>query len=213
MRIVQNADGSRAPFDFVTIALHWLTATLIVFQAASGAAVAFARDGVLLRAVLDFHRAGGVIVWCVVLTRIAWRSTFAEFPPFPDWMSNAQKWVATRMEYILYGLLFLQPVTGLAATLVLGEPFHLFFLTVPALFHPDLDLWEALVATHRAGAWGLLAAIGAHAGMALIHHYVWGDEVLERMAPWMRRERARLPIVVNHATGDAATSNDNRRAA
>ena len=213
MRIVRNADGSRAPFDFVTITLHWLTATLIVFQAASGLTIEFAKVSVLVRPLLDFHRSVGTIVWCVALTRIVWRSTYAQFPPFPDWMSNAQRWVSTKMEYMLYGLLLLLPLTGLAATLALGKPFQLLFLTVPSIVRPNLGLWESLLAVHRFGAYGLFAAIGAHAGMALIHHYVFRDEVLERMAPWVRRKRAHLPVVISPADGGTAPSNDNRWAA
>jgi cytochrome b561 len=181
-------DGLRARFDFVTITLHWLTATLITFQAATGLALEFARDSVPTLPMLDFHRSAGTMVWFIALTRIVWRGTLAKFPPFPEWMSNPQKWIATKIEYILYGLLLLQPLTGLTATLLLGKPFHLFFWTVPPLAHRNLDLWESLLAFHRVGAYCLFAVVGGHAGMALLHHYVFRDEVLERMAPWVRQK-------------------------
>lgn len=213
MRILQSADGSRAPFDFVTITLHWLTATLIVLQAATGLAFEFAKLGALMQPLLDFHRSAGTLVWCVALARIVWRSTYAEFPPFPDWMSDAQRWIATKTELLLYGLLFLLPLTGLAATLTLGKPFHLLFLTVPPLLHRNVDLFESLLAIHRAGALVLFAAIAAHAAIALIHHYLFRNEVLERMAPWMRRNHAPVAVVVSPIAGATAPSNDNRRAA
>ena len=213
MRIVHNADGSWAPFDFVTIMLHWMTAALIVFQGMSGLALEFARDVAAMRPLLDLHRSAGAIAWCLALIRIVWRWTFAEFPPFPDWMSNAQRWVATKTEYVLYGLLFLLPLTGLAATLVLGKPFHLLFLTVPGFVPSNVSLWESLLAVHRLAAYGLFAAIGAHALMPLIHHYAFRDEVLERMAPWMRRERRPLALAIGSVKDSSASSNDNRRAA
>src|SRR5579862_315349 len=199
MAVTLRNDGTQARFDFVTIVLHWLTATLITFQAATGLIIAFARDSVPALPLLDFHRSAGMMVWFVALTRIVWRGAFAKFPPFPEWMSNAQKWIATKFEYILYGLLLLQPLTGLATTLLLGEPFHLFFWTIPPLVHRNLDLWETLLVFHRAGAYGLFAAVGGHAGMALLHHYVFRDEVLERMAPWVRQKS---PIAV----GDSPTT-------
>ena len=188
-------DGSRNQFDYVTITLHWLTATLITFQAATGLTLEFARDSVPALHLLDFHRSAGMMVCFFALTRIVWRGTFAKFPPFPEWMSNTQKWIATKIEYVLYGLLLVQPLTGLATTLLLGEPFHLFFWTVPPLVHRNLDLWESLVALHRVGATCLFAVIGGHAAMALLHHYVFRDEVLERMAPWVRRKS---PIAVGN---------------
>lgn len=201
MRTLRSAEGSRAPFDFVTITLHWLTVTLIAFQAASGLTLEFAEGTVPTHPLLDFHRSAGTVVWSVALVRIIWRWTFAKFPPFPDWMSGAQKWIANKTEYVLYGMLLLQPLTGLATTLALGKPFLLFFWTVPALVHRDLDLWETLLSVHRIGAYCLFAAVGGHAGMALLHHYVFRDEVLERMAPWVRRKRSRLVVV----DGSAAT--------
>jgi cytochrome b561 len=141
------------------------------------------------------------MVWCVALTRIAWRGTFAKFPPFPDWMSDAQKWIATRTEYVLYVLLLLQPLSGFATTLLLGKPFPLFIWIVPALVPRNLDLWESLLAVHRVGAYCLFTVIGGHGGLALLHHYVFHDEVLQRMAPWVRRKRPRRVIV----DGSAAT--------
>lgn len=201
MRTLRNADDSRAPFDFVTITLHWLTVTLIAFQAASGLTLEFSEGTIPIQPLLDFHRSAGAVVWCVALTRIIWRGTFARFPPFPEWMSNAQKWIATKIEYVLYALLLTQPLTGLATTFALGKPFHLFFWTVPPLIQRNFDLWESLLSVHRVGAYCLFAVIGGHASMALFHHYVFRDEVLERMAPWMRRKRQRLVVI----DGSAAT--------
>ena len=195
MRILRSAEGSRAPFDLVTITLHWLTVTLIAFQAATGLTLQFAEGALPIHPLLDFHRSAGAMVWCVALGRILWRWTGAKFPPFPDWMSNAQKWIATKIEYTIYGLLLIQPLTGIATTLVLGKPFQLFFWTVPALVRRDLDLWESLLTIHSVGAYVLFAVVSGHAAMALLHHYVFRDEVLQRMAPWVRQKRRRLAVI------------------
>jgi cytochrome b561 len=178
--------------------------TLISFQAATGLTLEFAKVALPTRLLLDLHRSVGTMALCVALARIVWRGTFAKFPPFPAWMSNAQKWIATKTEYLLYGLLLLQPLTGLATTLLLGKPFQLFFWTVPSLIHRDLDLWELLLAAHRAGAYCLFTVVGGHAGLALLHHYVFRDEVLERMAPWVRQKRPRFVVVSSEATSGIA---------
>lgn len=185
MRLSRRADGSRAPFDPITIALHWLTVMLITFQAASGLALEFAQ-GVPARPLFDFHRSGGALVWCVALIRMVWRATFAKFPPFPDGMPGVQRWLATRTEFGLYALLLLQPLTGIATTLSLGKPFALLFWMVPAIVHRNLGIWQALLTVHRIGAYCLFAIIGGHAAMALIHHCVRRDDVLTMMAPWAR---------------------------
>jgi hypothetical protein len=40
--------------------------------------------------------------------------------------------------------------------------------------------------------------------MALLHHWGFRDEVLERMAPWLGRNRPRLVVVNNEATARSA---------
>jgi cytochrome b561 len=182
MRVAQ-----RASFDLLTISLHWLTAVLIALQAASGLTLEFAASPPL--PVLNLHRSLGAIVWCVAIVRIVWRGTYAKFPPFPGWMTGLQKWVATRGEYLIYALLLIQPLTGLATTLMLGKPFALLLWIVPALVPRNLVLWQSMLSVHRIGAYALFGIVGGHAAMALTHHYVFQDDVLERMAPWMNRAR------------------------
>jgi cytochrome b561 len=206
VRTLRSAEGSRAPFDLVTVTLHWLTVTLIVFQAGSGLTLEFAEGTVPTQPLLDFHRSFGAVAWGVALIRILWRWSFAKFPPFPEWMSNAQKWFATKTEYLIYGLLLLQPITGVATTLLLGKPFHLLLWTVPALIHRNLDLWETMLSVHRVGAYALFAVVSGHATMALLHHYVFRDEVLARMAPWVRQKRSRLAVLDGSAATGVAES-------
>jgi cytochrome b561 len=188
---VRSADDSRARFDFLTITLHWLTAVLIVVQMVTGFSLQFARDSVVVEALLNFHRSTGALIWCVASLRLVWRSTFARFPPFPDGMPALQRWLAVRTEHVLYALLLFQPLTGVLSTLLLGEPFWLVLGTVPAVLPRNLDLRETMVTLHHVGAYCLLAVIAGHAGMALIHHTILRDDVLVRMAPWISRKPAR----------------------
>ena len=44
---------------------------------------------------------------------------------------------------------------------------------------------------HEIGAYCMFAVIGGHAGMALLHHYVFKDDVLEKMAPWCQQKKTR----------------------
>ena len=203
MRISRSEVSQRARFDFVTITLHWLTVILIAFQAASGLTLEFAQVPIPTRPLLDLHRSVGTMVFGAVTARIVWRSTFAEFPPFPAWMSGVQKGIATKTEYVLYALLLLQPMTGLMTTLLLGKPFHLLFWTVPAVLPRNMDLWQSVLAVHRIGAYSLFTVIAGHAGMALLHHYVFRDEVLQRMAPWVRQKRPRLVVIHSPSTTKA----------
>src|SRR5258708_12097118 len=171
MRISQTRDGSRAPFDRLTIFLHWLVVLLVVSLAATG--LAFARLPAMVGAplLLNLHRAAGGILWGVMLLRLLWRSTAARFPPFPERMPRFQQRLATLSEHLLYLLLLLQPLLGLAMSLSLGRPFRLIVWDVPSLAPRNLALWLVLLELHRVGAYALFLLASGHAIMALLHPF------------------------------------------
>lgn len=188
MRKSVRADGSRGPFDWLTVLFHWSTVLLVLLQAATGFALANLIPPP--PALLDLHRSSGAAILAVTVLRLLWRASFAKFPPFPASMPGVQQWAATKSECLIYLLLVAQPSTGLVTTLLLGKPFHLLLWTVPALLPRNLDLWLMVLNVHRIGAYALFALVSGHAAMALVHHYLLSDGVLWAMAPWLRRQRA-----------------------
>jgi cytochrome b561 len=172
-------------FDQISIALHWLTVLLIVFQFTS----AWLREAVdhetsFAVAILTAHQTTGVATWIVGLARLVWWHSLAYLPPFPESMPRLQQSIAKANEYGLYALLFVQPITGLGNVLFRGRPFEFFIWEVPALLEPNPAIRSLFVAAHELGAKALLALIGLHAGAALFHRLVLRDGVLQRMAPW-----------------------------
>lgn len=171
-----------ARFDDISQALHWLTLLLVIGQFSS-ALLHEQRHGAAAELILTFHRSAGVVTWIVVVMRLLWRRWFAYLPPFPATMTKVQQWAAKLNEYGLYLLLLLQPLTGLATTLLLGRPFMLFLWQMPALMARDKPLAHMLEEVHKTGAWILAALIGLHAVAALFHGLVLRDRVLQRMLP------------------------------
>jgi cytochrome b561 len=102
-------------------------------------------------------------------------------------MPKLQQQIAKLNEYALYGLLLLQPLTGLGNALLRGRPFRLFVWHVPAWFAPDKVVWHTFQWLHEIGAWMLLTLIGLHAAAALFHGLILRDGVLQRMLPWGSR--------------------------
>jgi cytochrome b561 len=86
-----------------------------------------------------------------------------------------------------FDTLLIQPATGLAQTILRGRPFEVFGWTIPQLVARDVALVGIFHAAHEIGAWCLFALAGAHAAAALVHHFVLRDDVLEAMAPALRR--------------------------
>ena len=172
-------------FDQLSITLHWLTVFLVVTQFTT--AWLLSQHGSDASALLFAHRSMGTLTWIVVAMRLIWRHGFAYLPPFPASMPTLQQRIAQLNEYGLYGLLLVQPLTGLGNTLFRGRPFALFAWQVPALFAPNKAAAQMFHSIHEFGAWGLLALIGLHAAAALFHELILRDGVFQRMLPWANR--------------------------
>jgi superoxide oxidase len=175
----------RPPFDSLTIALHWVTAVLVLALFATAWLHALAEDSKsdLTPVILQVHRSTGVIVWAFTALRLTWRLTFARLPPFPARMTATHRAMVKLSEYGLYTLLLAQPVTGLLTTLSGGRPFGLLAWQIPPLFPRDEAIRGAFHSAHELGAWTLAVLVAGHAGMALFHHFVLRDDVLACMAP------------------------------
>jgi cytochrome b561 len=175
----------RAPFDAVTMCLHWLTLALVVALFATAWLHAGVSDADSARNLLQAHRSLGVTVWAVTLFRLIWRLTGARLPPFPSSMGALHRAVAKASEYALYALLLVQPITGMAQTLLRGRAFDLFLVHIGPLIPREPALMSLVHDVHEAGGWALLSLVGVHAAAALFHHFVLRDGVLTSMAPML----------------------------
>lgn len=183
-KIVAKAPLRSERFDPTSIMLHWLTVFLIVGQFTTIWLHEFVGHQTILGSeILDAHRTMGVLTWTIVLARLVWRHRFADIPPFPESMPKLQQWIAKANEYGLYGLLLVQPITGLGEVLFHGRSFALFIWQVPALLEPEPAIRALFVRVHEFGGHALLILIGLHAGAALFHGFVLRDGVLQRMLP------------------------------
>jgi cytochrome b561 len=171
-------------FDRISIAVHWLTLVLVAAQFATAWLLNLSGE---VQQVLFLHRSIGILTWILVILRLIWRRGFAHLPPFPASMPKLQQRLAKLNEYALYGLLLVQPLTGLGNTLLHGRPFALFVWRVPVGFAADKAISHLFHTLHELGAWVLLTLIGVHAAAALFHGLILRDGVLQRMLPWTMR--------------------------
>jgi cytochrome b561 len=167
-------------FDRVSMALHWATVLLIVFQLVTAF---LPHEGPGARDLLMLHRSAGVLTLAVVLARLGWCAAFAHAPPLPRRMTVLQRSLARANEYSLYLMLLVQPASGLADGLFHGRPVVLFGLRVPALMPTNKPLFHLSGEVHERGAWLLMVLIGVHVGAAVFHGLVLRDGVVERMLP------------------------------
>jgi cytochrome b561 len=171
----------RGYFDNVSILFHWVTVALFVPLIAS--VFMIGASGFDSSTLLAVHRSAGATIFCLSLWRFIWRKTVARLPPFPEHMSSIHRRAVTTSEYALYGLLFAQPLLGLAMMVARGHPFALLVWQIPTLVAPNKPLAHALHDIHKAVGYCFLTLIAGHALAALIHHFILRDDVLTAMLP------------------------------
>jgi cytochrome b561 len=184
---------ARGRHQTFTIALHWITALLVFAQVALAVFHDRASDAEIRRWALAAHRSLGVVIWLLVLGRLAWRLLGMRLVPFPLSMPKWHQWSARLSEWALYGLLLEQPLAGMAATVLRGQPFNLIGITVPSLMAPDRPWAAAAQQLHSLGAYALVSLVMVHAGAAILHRVIADDGVLDSMLP-LRRKRNGAPV-------------------
>lgn len=167
-------------YDPRTIALHWLTATLVLVLWVLGQTIDWFPKGSPRVAARSAHILLGATLAVVVLLRLHWRfgRGGVRLPGVGSaWMQRLSDIVHKGLYVLLGGTVLL----GLVNAWVRGDSiFGLFSL--PA-FSQDRE-WRGLIENaHALAANGLLILALCHAAAALFHHLVLRDAVLRRMAP------------------------------
>jgi cytochrome b561 len=174
--IMANAISRR--YDATTIALHWLTAGLVVLLWIIGQTADWAPRGPRQTGYWSVHVLLGFVLALALAGRILWRGFRGRRLPAAD--AGVLGFLAEATHYALYGILLVVVGLGILNAVVRGYGlFGLFNLPQwgdPAWRKP-ITHWHGLAANV------LLAVALLHAAAALAHHYVMRDGVLRRMLP------------------------------
>jgi len=178
-RIAAGDDGTN--YDNVAIALHWMTALLVVANFLLAQTWDwFAKP---VRGVMeDTHMSFGVLLTAVVATRLVWRLI-----PGHQMSSLEAGWVrlsSKATHYVLYLLLVAEAALGFTFRWGAGRPMEFFGLGIPPLIGQlSRPLRHQLREFHEWIGWAIIIIAMIHAAAALYHHYELKDRVLLRMLP------------------------------
>jgi cytochrome b561 len=175
------------------MALHWLTALMVVGLLTSGTIMDGLQRGDPAKAqLLPIHASFGMTVLVLTLARIGLR--FAAPPPkLGDAMAGWERIVARITHVLFYVLLLLLPLSGWVVTSVAPNAptlqwFGLFDL--PKLPPPPGDqgamVAQRVMGTHELLGKVMMALIALHVLAALRHAFILKDGVLGRMWPGAR---------------------------
>ena len=177
-----------ARFTLPSRILHWLMAPMVIAQLLVGVTMVAALS--YYPTLLAIHRPLGLLILVFALVRLANRLTHRP-PPFLATMSNTERRIATWSEYLLYGLLLVQPVTGWAMLSAARFPVTLLGpVALPGIAPRNIDVFAVLRKCHVAFALLLFLAFTAHMTAVLFHTLVLRDRLLDRMALWRAKPGA-----------------------
>jgi cytochrome b561 len=185
-----NADGKdRAPrYGGVAMALHWLTAMLVVANLTLGVSMVGLPISPRKLHWYLWHKTIGLTVFVLTSARLGWRAVRPPPPPVP--MPRWQRRASATSHAALYGLLFLIPISGYLYSSATGvQVVWLGLVPLPNLVPKDKALGDALRLVHVSLNLLLAGVVLVHAAAALWHHFIHRDAVLRRMLPFVRLDR------------------------
>ena len=156
------------PLPHVAKVLHWLTALLVLGLFATGVTMKQLGQGPAADLMHLGHKTTGVLLLCVVLVRIGYRL-------FAQVTARWQKGAASRpVHALLYLVLLVVPLLGWAGASGFGSRQLLFGFSLPEIWSPEAGHAELLLLSHAWLAFGLIALVVVHIGLAL-GDYLVGD--------------------------------------
>ncbi|MEU7487061.1 cytochrome b [Streptomyces sp. NPDC042319] len=159
--------------------LHWAMAAAVIAMLFIG--VAMVTSPAHYAELRSLHQPLGTLILALVVLRFVNRLLHRP-PPHPPSMGPWERIAASGSEYLMYALMFAQPLVGWGMVSAAGTPVDLWGpLHLPALLPADQDLYAVLRETHTLLAYLLFALFTAHMCAVLFHTLVRRDRLLSRM--------------------------------
>ena len=172
--------NSNNGYGSVAKLFHWLMFLLLLGAIIGGNVESAMADGQEKYEMILLHKSFGSLILFLLLARLAWRLLNAQPEQIsgPAWQQKA----ASVVHWLLYLLMFAQPMSGVLMSQSAGYPVAVFgAFTLPTLVEESQSLNGVFHEMHEI-VWLLLsAAILIHVAAALKHHFVNKDASLRRI--------------------------------
>ncbi|QPQ55038.1 cytochrome b [Allosphingosinicella flava] len=184
-------EGALLRYNNGAVALHWITAVLILAQVYVGFTFHDLPRGPLRGEWFMWHKTLGAAILVLGIARLVWRLTHRP-PPYPPELPRWERLAAVWNHRAFYLLIIALPLTGLAAVsggadeattkLAGGVPLPL----IPGLSEAFGD---AMGETHEILVKLTIALLILHVGAALKHQFIDKSRAAGRMPPFRSPDR------------------------
>lgn len=170
-------------YGTVAIAIHWLSAILVIGLLASGFRAASTMDAAAKAAILRLHVVAGLLVLALTLSRVVWW-WMADRKPAPLPAHPLAARAAAAVHVLFYVVLLGMAASGIGM-MVLSAAGSVLFGGQAGLLP---DFWKHPPRIpHGIGGRLLAALLVLHVGGALYHHFIARDATLSRIGLGRRR--------------------------
>lgn len=168
-------------YGIVAKVLHWTLSVLIITLISVGFYMSSLPSSADKLRIISMHKATGIFVLSLVIIRVVWRLQNVQ-PELPKSLPALLATLAHANIFLLYFLMLTMPLSGSLGSLTAGYSISFFGLfTIPA-FAVKYEAFSSICwLVHGICAWIFIAAIAAHIGAGLYHHFIRRDNVLSRM--------------------------------
>jgi cytochrome b561 len=135
---------------------HWLTVVLVLFMVSSAVIAKQLNDGPVSDLLFSLHKLTGAFTLCVIVLRLCYRLTQRE---------NGHR--RAPLHWTLYGVVLLVPLLGWAGTSDFGSREIFSGYSLPAIWPEHAGYADLLFSVHAYLAFGLLALVALHIGVAM----------------------------------------------
>ena len=168
-------------YGIVAKGFHWVLFLMLSFSIVAGNFLASMPKGVEKMQAAGMHKSFGAILLMLILMRFLWK-LINEAPGLPAGTTPMQAIMAKGMHWVLYALMFAQPLSGVMMSQAAGIPVSFFdIFEFPVFLDKSIETAKFFRGMHGT-VWVLLVlSVVGHAGAALHHHFIKKDNVLKQM--------------------------------
>jgi cytochrome b561 len=166
-------------FPLTSRILHWIMAVLILAMLFIGVAMVSSLSD--YDRLVSIHKPIGILILVLAALRLVNRLIFPP-PPLPSGMPVPLRVAAEASHWLLYALMFAQPLVGWAMLSAAGYPIALIgAFHLPPIVPHDMALYAFLRPLHSVLAFALFATFLLHLAAALTHALIFRDGVFKSM--------------------------------
>jgi len=149
---------------------HWVTAALVLFMVTSGVTMKQLGSGPVADMLFLIHKTTGVLTLSVILLRFLYRVLM------PDPGADREDYRRPTLHWMLYAALIAMPLLGWAGISDFGSRGILFGYELPPIWPQGAGYWSILLEAHAYLAFGMLALVALHIGVAMQDHMMRARE-------------------------------------